>query len=455
MPIYWTNTEELAVAEYNAATSSILANEIYEKKLHAPLSKLVECVANTFKWDYIKFESMDLQRDVLGFLVSYVLPKIDTTKGKAFSFLSVSAKNYLIVANDRQHKHDKKHNAIIVNEQSENDNEVVLQSPDTYNEETERKEFYKLMQQWWAVNLDKVFAYNQRNRISEMRIVARAIVECFTDVPEFANGDKKKQVYVNRSLHRKVNGIVGYNVKNRLFCIVKRLVGAYTQVLYQQYMDTGMVEMELWKVEMQKKTTMRKICFEDGVKKDTATEILTTKKELTENEKIEVKCRYNNDPGCISDLCNEFGIGPAAVVNIGSKKTVKQHRMDEQKAIDVRERYAKGNITVKELALEYKVSVWNIYRILKGVTFKKSLSSDYVVPPFVSCVRSSGEQHHNAKLTNQQVLDIVKQNDGKRGTQARLAKQYAVNQHVINDILLGRKWSKVTGIQCETKKQIV
>lgn len=55
-----------------------------------------------------------------------------------------------------------------------------------------------------------------------------------------------------------------------------------------------------------------------------------------------------------------------------------------------------------------------------------------------------GENHGISKLTNQQVQDIKRElRTGPRGTQARLARQYKVNQTVISKIDRGEIWTHV------------
>ena len=58
------------------------------------------------------------------------------------------------------------------------------------------------------------------------------------------------------------------------------------------------------------------------------------------------------------------------------------------------------------------------------------------------------ETHSQAQLTNKQVLEIVaKWNSGKYKYRSHLAKEYNVDRNVVEKILRGDRWSKLTGIK--------
>lgn len=64
-------------------------------------------------------------------------------------------------------------------------------------------------------------------------------------------------------------------------------------------------------------------------------------------------------------------------------------------------------------------------------------------------LHSRGERQHLAKLTADQVREIVTvlRADRSRGTAARLARRYGVTPQTIGDIKRGHSWSHITGIQ--------
>lgn len=66
-----------------------------------------------------------------------------------------------------------------------------------------------------------------------------------------------------------------------------------------------------------------------------------------------------------------------------------------------------------------------------------------------------GENNPFSKLTNEQVLEIVKYyNDNKNISQEEIAQKYNVCRQTINNILSGKSWNKITGI-VYVKKNII
>lgn len=53
---------------------------------------------------------------------------------------------------------------------------------------------------------------------------------------------------------------------------------------------------------------------------------------------------------------------------------------------------------------------------------------------------SQGERHYRARLTDTQAREILQQYDGKRGTLARLAREYGVNHATIWCLVRGYTW---------------
>ncbi len=104
---YWTTDTEMAIYEYQKATTTEKFNQIFNEKLHAPFSKLVECVFNRHKFDYVK-KAHGIQDAIqLGMVhMLEVLPKFkeEVGKGKSFGYFSVCIKNYFIRLNQSLYK---------------------------------------------------------------------------------------------------------------------------------------------------------------------------------------------------------------------------------------------------------------------------------------------------------------------------------------------------------------
>ena len=96
--IYFNNETQKAIVEYNLCGDAILREKIYQEQIEPAFYKLTECIINRFKFEYSGIEFKSLQQDV----ISYLVLKMNTykeDKGKAFSYFSVIAKNYLVILN--------------------------------------------------------------------------------------------------------------------------------------------------------------------------------------------------------------------------------------------------------------------------------------------------------------------------------------------------------------------
>ena len=96
---YFTESTERAIIRYNNSDNEILRNKIYQEHIEYPFQKLAENIIHTFKFYYFDVPSEDVKHEVVSFLVMN-MHKFKAGKGKAFSYFSIVAKNYLILHND-------------------------------------------------------------------------------------------------------------------------------------------------------------------------------------------------------------------------------------------------------------------------------------------------------------------------------------------------------------------
>ena len=106
--MYFTNGTEKAIIRYNNSDNSVLRNKIYEEHIAYPFDKLAENIIHTFKFYYFDVSSEDVKHEVVSFLVMN-MHKFQEGKGKAFSYFSIVAKNYLILHNNNNYKKYKTH----------------------------------------------------------------------------------------------------------------------------------------------------------------------------------------------------------------------------------------------------------------------------------------------------------------------------------------------------------
>ena len=96
---YFTITTERAIVAYNKETDQYLRNKIYREYIDYPFNKLVENIYYTFKFSYFDIPYEDIKCEVVAFL-NEKIHKYTEGKGKAFSYFSIIAKNYLIIQNN-------------------------------------------------------------------------------------------------------------------------------------------------------------------------------------------------------------------------------------------------------------------------------------------------------------------------------------------------------------------
>tara|TARA_A100001201_G_scaffold137903_1_gene128260 strand:- start:588 stop:1376 length:789 start_codon:yes stop_codon:yes gene_type:complete len=104
--LYFTPITEHAIIAYNSESSQAKRDRVYREWIHYPLLKLAENIINTFKFPYIDGTIEDIKHDVVCFILSK-LDKFSADKGKAFSYFSIVAKNYLIQKNTKEYKFKK------------------------------------------------------------------------------------------------------------------------------------------------------------------------------------------------------------------------------------------------------------------------------------------------------------------------------------------------------------
>ena len=111
--LYFGPEVQDAIIKYNTNPDNhVLRNRVYSQEIHAAFDKLAENIINTFKFTYFDDPFEDVKNEVVAFLVMNI-HKYDHTKGsKAFSYISIVAKNYLILNNNANYKRYKSHDKV-------------------------------------------------------------------------------------------------------------------------------------------------------------------------------------------------------------------------------------------------------------------------------------------------------------------------------------------------------
>ena len=207
---YFNQTTENAIVRYNKTDDVVLKNVIYNEHISYPFDKLAENIIHTFKFYYFDVPSEQVKHEVVSFLVMN-MHKFKEGKGKAFSYFSIVAKNYLILHNNKNYKNYKIHDKMdvldygsyISDKQGEKD---VAEFNKTYVDE---------MLDYWENNLTNIF-----KRQKDI-LVADAVLEMFRRRENIENFNKKalyiliREMTGSKTQHitRIVNVMKKYNIR--------------------------------------------------------------------------------------------------------------------------------------------------------------------------------------------------------------------------------------------------
>lgn len=102
--VYFNQDTQDAILRYNSSDNSIERNKIYNTYIDKPFNKLVENIIHTFK--FYNFDSYEqIKNDTVAFMVEKMSKYNNPERGKAYSYFSIVAKNYLIAHHNGNYKY--------------------------------------------------------------------------------------------------------------------------------------------------------------------------------------------------------------------------------------------------------------------------------------------------------------------------------------------------------------
>jgi len=218
---YFTLDTEEAIIAYNKSTSQRDRNDLYKTRIQYPFEKLAENILNTFKFSYFDVSKQDVQMEVISNLIEKI-HMFQEGKGKAFSYFSIVAKNYLILKNNGNYKRFKK-------------TSLLSEMPESWNPENDFKqtqfgeelnEFKELMLRYWDINLTRVFTKKRDIQIAD------AVLELFRRSANIENFNKKHLYLLIREM---TDCKTHYITK-----VVNKMKKHQTKML-NDYFDKGMI----------------------------------------------------------------------------------------------------------------------------------------------------------------------------------------------------------------------
>ena len=219
---YFNQGTEDAIIRHNKEQRPFMRERIYNEHIRTPFEKLAENIIHTFKFYYFDVPSEDVKHEVVSFLYMNI-HKFTEGKGKAFSYFSIVAKNYLILHNNNNYKRMKQHDGEEVTDYKR-DPVTEMRGIDT---KSMKSEYIVLLADYWRNNLTTVF---KRKKDLD---VANAVVELI-DMRDNIENFNKKALYI---LIREMTGSNTQHI-TRVINVMKK----HHWELQKNYLQSGSVE---------------------------------------------------------------------------------------------------------------------------------------------------------------------------------------------------------------------
>ena len=219
---YFTDDTEKAIIRHNKETRPHMRERIYNEHIRTAFEKLAENIIHTFKFYYFDVPSEDVKHEVVSFLYMN-MHKFTEGKGKAFSYFSIVAKNYLILHNNNNYKKMKQ-----TDQEDAGDYKRDPISEANYKDLiSAKKEYMDLFVDYWTNNLTTVFKRKQDID------VANAVIYLIEKRENIENFNKK-------ALYIMIREMTNSNTQHitRVVNVMKK----HHYNLQKNYLTTGSIE---------------------------------------------------------------------------------------------------------------------------------------------------------------------------------------------------------------------
>ena len=219
---YFHQGTEKAIIRYNKSEDPVLKNIIYNEHIAAAFDKLAENIIHTFKFYYFDVSSEEVKHEVVSFLVMN-MHKFKEGKGKAFSYFSFVAKNYLILNNNKNYKMGKIHYQMKVLDWKRN-----IMGESTSAESAEKAIlFVEELHRFWDKNLANIFRRDKDIRVAD------SVLHIFRIKENIENFNKK-------ALYILIREMTGSNTQHitRIINVMKK----YNKRLKHEFEKYGTVD---------------------------------------------------------------------------------------------------------------------------------------------------------------------------------------------------------------------
>lgn len=189
---YFTKAVDAAIEQYNDEDDEELRSYIYEADIYEPLDKLVENVIHRYKFHEYDWSYEVLKHDCVTYLTDR-LDRFSPERGKAYSFFTVIARNYL--TQRAKSTYGKK----IIREElhSVDEDRDVISEMYTDYQTALLSEFVRMWSEWGLDNVMELFSKNRDRRIANALFV---LFENSSDIDNY----NKKALYILVREHARV-----------------------------------------------------------------------------------------------------------------------------------------------------------------------------------------------------------------------------------------------------------
>ena len=181
---YFTSDTEQAIIEYNLSDNQRIKDLLYRDRIKPAFDKLAEIVYNKWKFSYFDDEPQDVMCEVVAFMIEKI-HMYKNGKGKAFSYFTIVARNYLILNNNANYKRYK-------------DTDIMSAMPDHWDTENnfteevrndDHRTFNSIMLKYWDKHLENFFPKKRDLQIAD------SALELFRRA-EYIENFNKKSLYL-------------------------------------------------------------------------------------------------------------------------------------------------------------------------------------------------------------------------------------------------------------------
>ena len=214
----------MAINAYNGSDDQVVKDKVFNRFIYYPFDKLAENVIHTYKTYYFDVPYEDVKANVVAFLIEKI-HKFNGENGRAFSYFTVVARNYLFNENNANYARMKSKEQVSAIDTSRNIiNEVVDQ-----NNKEAKSDFIDHFTKYIDYHLYDLFLKDRD------RAIADSINELFKNRYDLYSYNKKA-LYI---LIRERTGVHTQYITK----VVGKLKGIYVE-LYKEYESKGHISIK-------------------------------------------------------------------------------------------------------------------------------------------------------------------------------------------------------------------